>query len=145
MTATLEKFGYPHSLVQDFTHWVVLLRPAQVTLGALVLGSKHAATNYSALPIEAFTELKYVTHSIEAALTLFNPYDKINFLALMMVDPHVHFHVLPRYQQDQFFEGQDFKDTGWPGVPDLKFANSMTPEHRKKLQSTLVDAFAKVV
>ncbi len=32
------KFGYPASLVRDYDTWVVLVRPGQCTLGALVLG-----------------------------------------------------------------------------------------------------------
>ena len=48
--ATMEKFGYPGTLVRDFEHWVVLLRPAQVTLGSLVLAAKDDATAFGALP-----------------------------------------------------------------------------------------------
>jgi diadenosine tetraphosphate (Ap4A) HIT family hydrolase len=38
---------------------------------------------------------------------------------LMMVDPHVHFHVLPRYAEARTFEGIEYPDKGWPGLPDL--------------------------
>ena len=34
MNATLEKFGWPATLVKEFDHWVVLARPAQPTLGS---------------------------------------------------------------------------------------------------------------
>ena len=44
MNPTIEKFGYPATLVREFEHWVVLLRPAQVTLGSLVLAAKSDAT-----------------------------------------------------------------------------------------------------
>ena len=37
MNPTIVKFGYPASLVHELEHWVILLRPAQVTLGSLVL------------------------------------------------------------------------------------------------------------
>ena len=40
MNPTIEKFGYPGTLLCEFDHWVVLLRPAQVTLGSLVLAAK---------------------------------------------------------------------------------------------------------
>jgi len=30
---TLDKFGYPGTLIEDGPRWAVLLRPAQVTLG----------------------------------------------------------------------------------------------------------------
>ena len=35
-TDTMLKFGYPDSLVHEYAHWVVLIRPKQVTMGALV-------------------------------------------------------------------------------------------------------------
>lgn len=40
MNATIEKFGYPATLIAEFDHWLVLLRPAQPTLGSLVLAAK---------------------------------------------------------------------------------------------------------
>ena len=41
---TMIKFGYPDTLVREWDHWVVLLRPAQVTLGSLVLAARSDAT-----------------------------------------------------------------------------------------------------
>ena len=38
---------------------------------------------------------------------------------LMMVDPHVHFHVLPRYASSRLLAGVTHVDRGWPGAPDL--------------------------
>ena len=37
MNATGVKFGHPDSVLAELDHWVVLLRPAQVTLGSLIL------------------------------------------------------------------------------------------------------------
>jgi diadenosine tetraphosphate (Ap4A) HIT family hydrolase len=50
MNPTIEKFGYPATLLREFEHWLVLLRPAQVTLGSLVLAAKSEATAYGDLP-----------------------------------------------------------------------------------------------
>ena len=117
--ATMTKFGYPDSLIRDYAHWVVLLRPQQATLGALVLVCKDPATAFAEISAEAFAELQSVTRDIETGLTAFRPYQKINYLMLMMVDPDVHFHVLPRYAETQTFDGTDYPDKGWPAVPDL--------------------------
>ena len=38
---------------------------------------------------------------------------------LMMVDPDVHFHVIPRYGEMRDFDGVTFVDRGWPAQPDL--------------------------
>ena len=137
MNATIEKFGYPESLVRDYRHWCVLLRPAQATLGALILAAKGEDRAFSELAPEAFGELPLITYEIEYGLKAFRPYDRINYLMLMMVDPHVHFHVLPRYQAAPEFEGQRFADAGWPGPPDLKSATPMTEETRRRLLHTV--------
>lgn len=128
--ATMEKFGYPETLIRDYEHWCVLLRPAQATLGALVLVCKDAAEVFSDISPEAFAELRQVTKDIEHSLLAFRPYRKINYLMLMMVDKDVHFHVLPRYDETQSFEGADYPDPGWPAVPDL--AQAVSPEELQR-------------
>ena len=119
MNATIAKFGYPATLIAEFDHWVVLLRAAQPTLGSLILAAKNDATAFGDLPAEAHAELKTVTATIEAALTKAVDYAKINYLMLMMVDPHVHFHVIPRYEGERSGGGLTVPDAGWPGQPDL--------------------------
>jgi diadenosine tetraphosphate (Ap4A) HIT family hydrolase len=118
--ATLAKFGYPATLVREYESWCVLVRPSQVTLGALVLVAKSDAPAFSAIGVAAFTELDRVVRDIEASLNLFRAFERINYLMLMMVDPHVHFHVLPRYSTVQVFNGIEFEDRGWPAMPDMR-------------------------
>ena len=122
MNETIVKFGWPASVIAEFEHWLVLLRPAQPTLGSLVLAAKSDATAFGDLPAEAHAELKIVTGAIEAALRAAVGYQKLNYLMLMMVDPHVHFHVLPRYEGERSGGGMTVRDAGWPGQPDLSAA-----------------------
>lgn len=117
--ATQLKFGYPQTLIKEYDHWCVLLRPQQPTLGSLVLVCKEEETAFSQISQNAFSELKVVTRELETSLTAFRPFEKINYLMLMMVDPNVHFHVLPRYSTVQTFDGYEFPDKGWPAAPDL--------------------------
>lgn len=142
MHQTLEKFGYPATLLKEFEHWCVLLRPSQVTLGALVLIAKSDATSMATLPPMAFAELHACCTTIDSALRQFRSFDKLNYLALMMVDPQVHFHVLPRYAKDQEFDGISFKDAAWPGPPDLKSSTVISDTTRSTLQKALSLAFA---
>jgi diadenosine tetraphosphate (Ap4A) HIT family hydrolase len=134
---TIEKFGYPATLVKEFDHWVVLLRPAQATLGAVVLAAKSDATALSELPAQAFAELQTVAGAIERGLTAFRPYERINYLMLMMVDRQVHFHVLPRYSEMQRWDGMDFPDGGWPGPPQLGEAPALTDDQIARFVSEL--------
>jgi diadenosine tetraphosphate (Ap4A) HIT family hydrolase len=46
-------------------------------------------------------------------------FDKINYLMLMMVDPQVHFHVIPRYATPRSACGVEFIDPTWPTAPDV--------------------------
>jgi diadenosine tetraphosphate (Ap4A) HIT family hydrolase len=119
---TMLKFGYPDSLIRAYQHWVVLLRPAQITLGSLVLAAKSDATAFGQLPSTAYAELAVVTKDIEATLLAEVAYEKINYLMLMMVDPNVHFHVIPRYSGSRTIEDVTVGDAGWPGPPDLNSA-----------------------
>jgi len=119
MNETIRKFGYPATLVREYDHWVVLLRPAQPTLGSLVLAAKSDATAFSDLDPAAFAELAEVTAAIEAALKQAVAYERINYLMLMMVDPHVHFHVIPRYDGSRSNGSLTIADAGWPKPPAL--------------------------
>ena len=122
MNNTIEKFGYPATLVREYAHWVLLVRPAQVTAGSLILAAKSDATAYGALPPAAFTEQGVIIAELEQKLRETVKMDKINYLMLMMIDPHVHFHIFPRYRGARSFAGLMLTDHGWPGPPDLKSA-----------------------
>lgn len=117
--ATLVKFGFPQTLVHQGHHWALLVRPAQPTLGSLVLCTLGDHVSYGDLPPEAFVEQGQFIAQIERMLSHFSRYERINYLMLMMVDPHVHFHVLPRYTGERHFDATSYEDMGWPGLPDL--------------------------
>lgn len=142
MHATAEKFGWPATLVAEFEHWVVLARPAQPTLGSLVLAAKSDATAFGDLPAEAHAELKAATSAIEAALARAVGYAKINYLMLMMVDPQVHFHVIPRYEGVREWGSREFVDVGWPKVPDLGHAVALEGAELAALTQWLKGHFA---
>ncbi len=125
---TLIKFGYPDSLIHEYNDWVVLLRPAQITIGSLVLACKLDIDNFGDLSAETFSELATITSDIETSLGEIFQHDKINYLLLMMVDRHVHFHVLPRYASVRSLEGAEFEDSSWPGPPDVSQSLDLTSD-----------------
>lgn len=131
--ATIEKFGFPATLIRDYRYWVVLLRPAQPTLGSLVLAAKSDATAFGDLPPEAHAELATVTKEIETALSGAVRYQKLNYLMLMMVDPHVHFHVIPRHEGERERDGISVTDAGWPGPPALGQAVALDADQIRAL------------
>lgn len=141
MNLTIEKFGYPATLIAEFEHWLVLLRPAQVTLGSLILAAKSDATAYHELPREAFAEQADAITAIEAVLRDFCAYERINYLMLMMVDPNVHFHVIPRYSETRRWNGTEFPDAGWPGPPRLDAAVKLDEGQLQALVSEVAAVF----
>ncbi len=141
MNPTIEKFGFPATLLKELDHWMILLRPAQVTLGSLILATKSDATAYGALPREEFAEQADAVTMIERVLARFVRYERINYLMLMMVDPNVHFHVVPRYSGTREWNGLAFPDAGWPGPPQLGSAVQLSAEQIEALVEQLVNNF----
>lgn len=116
---TFLKFNGPETVIAAYEYWSVLVRPKQCTLGALVLVAMGPETQFSKLPSQAFTEQALVIKDIEQVLAAKFGYDKINYLMLMMVDPNVHYHVIPRYAAPVTHDAWTLDDTGWPGQPVL--------------------------
>ena len=137
MNPTIITFGYPASLVTEYEHWVVLVRDDQVTLGSLVLAAKSDATAFGGLPPAAFAELAEIIPAIEGALRAFCACEKINYLMLMMVDPNVHLHVLPRYSETRTWNGIEFPDAGWPKAPQLGSAVALSPDQIRAMAAEL--------
>ena len=48
--ATILKFGYPDTLIAEYPDWFVLLRPQQVTAGALVLAHRGGEPHFPIYP-----------------------------------------------------------------------------------------------
>ena len=140
---TALKFGYPHSLVAETTSWWVLVRPLQPTFGALVLVCKEPVQAFSAIGAAAFADLQTAISGVERCLADLVQYQRINYLMLMMVDPDVHFHVLPRYEGERSFEGESFPDRGWPGQPVLSPAVDLSPEALGVLTGRLAALWGK--
>lgn len=137
MNPTIEKFGFPRTLLKEFDHWLVLARPAQVTLGSLVLAARSKATAYCDLSRDAFSNQADAISYVEKLLARFVSYERINYLMLMMVDPQVHFHVIPRYSTPRSWNGIEFADAGWPGPPRLDASVKLEPEQLSDLVADL--------
>jgi diadenosine tetraphosphate (Ap4A) HIT family hydrolase len=139
--ATELKFGDPGNRIAQSRHWTVLLRPRQPTLGSLVLVCREEVRSFSAVSAAAFADLQYMVQGIEAVLRAEVAYERINYLMLMMVDPDVHFHVIPRYASPREFAGVAYPDAGWPGPPALEPSVVPEPGAREALRARLARAW----
>lgn len=141
--ATELKFGDPTTRIAQTNCWTVLLRPKQPTLGSLVLVCREPVQAFSAVSAAAFADLQVVIRHVETVLREVVAYERINYLMLMMVDPDVHFHVIPRYSGGREFGGAKYPDTGWPGVPALEPAVTPTTDARDALIARLREAWSR--
>jgi len=114
-----ESFRRDVTLVTENVHWAVLLRQRQVTAGAMIILLKAEKSRLSELTREEAHEFLSVCSELERFARDTLQAEKFNYLALMMVDPIVHFHFLPRYSGPREFFGMSIEDPGWPGVPLL--------------------------
>ena len=144
MNPTAVKFGHPESLLADGPHWAVLLRPAQVTLGSLVLVCRDPVQRFGAISPGAAAELREVVADVERVLAECLRFDRINYLMLMMVDPDVHFHVIPRYAAPRRYAGSEFGDPFWPGPPDVTRGQPLAPDVQAALARDLRARFASL-
>jgi diadenosine tetraphosphate (Ap4A) HIT family hydrolase len=140
---TETKFGDPATRIAQTDYWTVLLRPRQVTLGALVLVCREPVKAFADVSPEAYADLRGVVRQVERVLKVFTGYERINYLMLMMVDPDVHYHVFPRYSSPRAFAGADYADAGWPGPPVLDSGASPDAATRDALVAKLKDAWAQ--
>jgi diadenosine tetraphosphate (Ap4A) HIT family hydrolase len=141
--ATELKFQDPDTRVAQTAYWTVLLRPRQPTLGSLVLVCREPVKSFGEVSTAAFTDLQSVVRSAEAMLKEVVQYERINYLMLMMVDPDVHFHVLPRYSVAREMVGCTFPDAAWPGPPALEPAVVLDPQQRYALLQRLQTAWQR--
>jgi diadenosine tetraphosphate (Ap4A) HIT family hydrolase len=119
MNETMQTFGYPDSLIKEYQHWVLLLRPKQVTLGSLVIATNSQKRHLGEISSEQWGEFAIVASDAEKITTKLFGAEKFNYLALMMKDPNVHFHFVPRYSTNVVFHGQTFTDKDWPLKTEL--------------------------
>ena len=141
---TLRKFGYPDTLLRTYKHWHVLLRSTQPTIGSLVLICKENSTRYSDISSAALHEQGQIISDLENVLRKRFAYSKINYLMLMMVDPAVHFHVIPRYEHPIQFCDNEYRDECWPSAPDLSMSINIDPIYFQELLKVLRNDFAIV-
>jgi diadenosine tetraphosphate (Ap4A) HIT family hydrolase len=141
LSETLKKFGYPNTLIKEYNNWYLLCRPEQISLASLVLICKDEVNAFSKISKKSFAEFPKIIKEIETIIKKTFNYDKINYLMLMMKDPEVHFHIIPRYSTDKEFEGVIFKDPKWSRSIDLHILNEINEVIFDKLVEKLKSAF----
>ncbi len=142
MQKILITFDYKNLLIKEYSNWYLLLRAEQITIGSLVLIEKSFKTKYSDISKESFLEFGDIVREVESTLFGLFSYNKINYLMLMMADDEVHYHIVPRYSEDVYFDSVVFKDTGWPKLPNFSKCNVINDITQVKLIEALKNKLA---
>lgn len=108
-------------------NWVVSVRPGQLTLGSLVASSRFEHVLFSELPSQAGHELLQIIATYEVISRKLFAADKLNCISLMLKDPLVHFHLLPRYSAPVTWNGDIWSDTDWPKPSQFRALETPTP------------------
>ena len=112
--STKNKFLYHDSIIKEYKYWAVLFRFQQITIGSMILISTTGAQHLGDLSSEAWAEFAIVSKDVEQWTKEAFSAEKFNYLALMMKEPEVHFHFVPRYSQPVAINGIEFVDSDWP-------------------------------
>ncbi|MBM3694766.1 MAG: HIT family protein [Actinobacteria bacterium] len=123
------KFRVVELAILETPFWTWSVRPAQPTLGAGVIALKRHAFRLADVTAEEMVDLAGLVGEVEARLACCFGYQIMNYLMLMMVDHHVHFHALPRYDGPREFAGHDWVDAGWPALPAFGDAQHADAPH----------------
>lgn len=130
------KFRLQELEVRRYKHWTWSVRPAQGTLAASVISLNRPAVSWAEVDAGENAGLSQVVGDVEAVIRRQFDFSKINYLMLMMVDEHVHFHVFPRYSAQRSFAGRTWLDATWPKPPDLQ-AGDFGPDILGAIRDTL--------
>jgi diadenosine tetraphosphate (Ap4A) HIT family hydrolase len=103
--------------VVEGDHWVVSVRPGQLTLGSMVVSSRTGLLDFVDLDAAASEELGRAFGEVERLARELLGAVRVNFVALMMKDPVIHFHALPRFDATVERYGRTWEDADWPGPP----------------------------
>lgn len=111
------KFCVDELMIIDTGMWTWSLRPEQPTLGSSIISLNRYALHFSDVSSKEMADLADLIKIVERTLKVTFKPDIINYLMLMMVDHHVHYHIIPRYKVERKYDGVSWVDNGWPTLP----------------------------
>ncbi len=133
-----DKFRVEELLIFSNEHWSWSVRPSQPTLGSGVISLNRYALTLGDVTSGEMRSLAYVIARAEKNVKRRFNHNIMNYLALMMVDHHVHYHVIPRYEGTRIFSDLEWVDNGWPVLPLMSDAqHSGSDEVLVQIQKTL--------
>ena len=112
----LEKYDFGDYILKT-AHWIVFLAPQQSNVGTCVVALNRHESDLSGLTSDEWLEFGELVRKMEHILKKCFDVTMFNWGSLMNAsyleespDPHVHWHLIPRYNHDVEFDGLVFED-----------------------------------
>lgn len=119
-----QTFRLDELTIHEGQAWIVSVRPGQITLGSMVVSSSHGHLDFQGFSTDDSTGLSAAFATAERLAKIELGAVRVNLACLMMKDPVVHFHVLPRYSQPVERYDRTWLDEDWPGPPTIGAAST---------------------
>jgi len=98
------------TLIKKFNYWTILLNYNQYYLGTCLIILNRHLEDFTEINEEERIELFDVMKKLrEVIIDLFGA-NKFNYYVAGNIVPHLHMHLIPRYNHEVEFEGFKFKD-----------------------------------
>ena len=118
-------------------HWTLVLNENQATLGRAFFALDRHETDITALTEDELASLwTFLRETKQALIALFAP-DHFNYMFLMNLTPHAHFHIFPRYAAPRDFAGQAWADS--------RFGDHYDPAESRAVDDLVMDALASAL
>jgi diadenosine tetraphosphate (Ap4A) HIT family hydrolase len=115
-------------------YWTLVFNENQATVGRVFFALNRHETDIAALTEDEVTSLWAFLRETKGALTaLFAP-DHFNYMFLMNLTPHAHFHIFPRYKEAREFAGQTWADP--------RFGDHYDPAEARAVDDVIMDTLA---
>lgn len=98
-------------VVLSNNRWTLVVNDNQATLGRVFFALNRHETDIARLTDDEVLSLWAFVRETKAALSALLAPDHFNFMFLMNLTPHVHFHIFPRYAAPRELAGQSFSDS----------------------------------
>ena len=108
------RFSNPDLMIKQGKYWSVIFRESTTTLGNCILICNRECPTFSELRPEEMEEFPLLCKWYEDKVKSLYGAIKFNYVAMMMKEEFVHFHVIPRYDHDIEKYGITWKDIVWP-------------------------------
>ncbi len=124
-------------------YWTLVLNDNQATLGRVFFALNRHETDVAALTDAETVSLWAFVRETKAALSVLFAPDHFNYLFLMNLTPHVHFHIFPRYAGPRELAGQVFTDSSYGDHYDPAESRALSADAEEQLLAAVRHALTQ--